>query len=76
MLHGLAVGHIYYFLVAVLPLQTHRQLLQTPQLLIDVFHGGDELEAVQELEEDSDDEEDVSDDEDDEDDTQQMEQEQ
>jgi len=37
---GLAVGHCYYFLVAVLPLQRGgRGLLKTPQFFIDWFHG-------------------------------------
>mmetsp|Transcript_10843 Transcript_10843/g.22274 ORF Transcript_10843/g.22274 Transcript_10843/m.22274 type:complete len:153 (-) Transcript_10843:280-738(-) len=41
MLHGIAVGHLYYFLVQVLPLQLpgNRQLLKTPNFLVEWFHG-------------------------------------
>ena len=38
LLHGLVLGHVYYFLASVLPQQQGYRLLQTPRILIDLFH--------------------------------------
>jgi Derlin-2/3 len=40
MLHGLAIGHLYYFLVDVFPQVYGRDLLVTPRFLIDKFGVG------------------------------------
>ena len=40
MIHGLAVGHIYYFLVDVMPQVYGKDVLQTPLFLIDYFGVG------------------------------------
>ena len=40
MLHGFALGHLYYFLVDVVPLVYGKDLLHTPQFLIDKFGIG------------------------------------
>lgn len=40
MLHGMAVGHIYYFLVDVIPVVYGKDFLRTPQFLIDYFGVG------------------------------------
>jgi Derlin-2/3 len=41
MLHGLAVGHLYYFLADVVPQVQGRDVLFTPQFLIDKFGVGE-----------------------------------
>lgn len=38
--HGSAVGHLYYFLADVVPLVYHKEVLHTPQFLIDQFGVG------------------------------------
>lgn len=40
MLHGMAIGHVYYFLADVFPQVQGRDLLVTPQFLIDYFGIG------------------------------------
>lgn len=40
MLHGLAVGHLYYFMVDVIPAVYGKDVLQTPRFLIDYFGVG------------------------------------
>jgi len=40
MLHGLVIGHIYYFLVDVIPVVYGKDIVQTPQFLIDYFGVG------------------------------------
>ena len=39
LVHGIAVGHLYYFLVDVFPVVYGKDILHTPQILIDVFGG-------------------------------------
>lgn len=39
--HGIAIGHIYYFLVEVVPSVYRKDVLHTPQLLIDYFGVGE-----------------------------------
>ena len=46
MLHGIAVGHIYYFLVDVVPMVYGNDVLHTPQLLIDYFGVGEYVPPV------------------------------
>lgn len=41
MIHGIIVGHIYYFLVDVVPMVYGKDILQTPQFLIDYFGVGE-----------------------------------
>jgi Derlin-2/3 len=41
MLHGLALGHIYYFLVDVIPVVYGKDFVQTPRFLIDYFGVGE-----------------------------------
>ena len=41
MLHGLAVGHLYYFLVDVVPQVQGKDILRTPQFLINQFGVGE-----------------------------------
>ena len=41
MCHGLAVGHFYYFLVDVVPQVQGKDILITPQFLIDYFGVGE-----------------------------------
>jgi Derlin-2/3 len=41
MIHGLAVGHIYYFLVDVVPVVYGKDILTTPQFMIDYFGVGE-----------------------------------
>jgi hypothetical protein len=41
LLHGLAVGHLYYFLAHVFPLVNGRDILVTPKFLIDQFGVGE-----------------------------------
>jgi Derlin-2/3 len=41
MLHGLAVGHLYYYLADVVPQVTGKDLLRTPQFLVDQFGVGE-----------------------------------
>lgn len=41
MLHGMAVGHFYYFLAEVVPQVQGRDILKTPQFLIDQFGIGE-----------------------------------
>merc|ERR1719203_1019498 len=38
--HGIAVGHLYYYLVDVVPLVYGKDVLQTPRFLIDYFGTG------------------------------------
>lgn len=45
MLHGLAVGHLFYFLVDVVPQVYGKDLLQTPLFLIDYFGVGQYQES-------------------------------
>jgi Derlin-2/3 len=45
MIHGIAVGHIYYFLVDVIPVVYGKDILHTPQFLIDFFGVGEYVEA-------------------------------
>mmetsp|Transcript_18624 Transcript_18624/g.26280 ORF Transcript_18624/g.26280 Transcript_18624/m.26280 type:complete len:297 (-) Transcript_18624:148-1038(-) len=40
-LHGLVLGHLYYFLVDVLPAVHGTQVLHTPEFLIDIFGIGE-----------------------------------
>jgi Derlin-2/3 len=40
MLHGLAMGHLYYFLVDVIPVVYGKDVLQTPRFLLDFFGVG------------------------------------
>ncbi|MEL7342702.1 MAG: hypothetical protein AAGM67_19615, partial [Bacteroidota bacterium] len=41
MIHGMAVGHLYYFMVDVIPVVYGRDVLQTPRFLIDYFGVGE-----------------------------------
>lgn len=41
MIHGIAIGHIYYFLVDVVPAVYGKDILHTPQFLIDFFGVGE-----------------------------------
>ncbi len=41
MIHGIVVGHLYYFLVDVVPLVYGKDILRTPQFLIDFFGIGE-----------------------------------
>ena len=41
MLHGIGIGHIYYFMVDVVPQVYGRDVLKTPQFLIDYFGVGE-----------------------------------
>jgi Derlin-2/3 len=41
MVHGLSVGHLYYFLVEVVPRVHGKDVLRTPQFLIDQFGVGE-----------------------------------
>ena len=41
MLHGLAVGHLYYYLADVVPQVTGKDIMKTPQFLIDYFGMGE-----------------------------------
>jgi Derlin-2/3 len=41
MLHGLAVGHLYYYLADVVPQVTGKDILRTPQFLVDQFGVGE-----------------------------------
>ena len=41
MLHGMAVAHLYYFLADVVPQVQGREVLQTPQFLIDRLGVGE-----------------------------------
>ena len=41
MCHGLAIGHLYYFLVDVFPQVQGKDILLTPQFLIDYFGIGE-----------------------------------
>lgn len=45
MLHGIAVGHIYYFLVDVVPTVYGKDVLHTPHFLIDLFGVGEYVQA-------------------------------
>lgn len=40
LLHGIAVGHLFYFLVDVVPIVYNKDLLHTPMFLIDYFGVG------------------------------------
>merc|ERR1712157_20739 len=40
LLHGIAVGHLFYFLVDVVPIVYRKDLLHTPQFLIDQLGVG------------------------------------
>lgn len=44
--HGIAVGHLYYYLVDVVPLVYGKDVLQTPQFLIDYFGVGEYVPPV------------------------------
>lgn len=44
MLHGIAIGHIYYFLVDVVPAVYGKDVLRTPQFLIDWFGVGEYIQ--------------------------------
>ena len=41
MIHGILVGHLYYFLVDVVPMVYGKDILRTPQFLIDYFGIGE-----------------------------------
>lgn len=41
MIHGIIVGHIYYFLVDVVPMVYGKDIMRTPQFLIDYFGIGE-----------------------------------
>jgi len=41
MLHGIAIGHLYYFLVDIVPVVYGRDILHTPAFLIDQFGVGE-----------------------------------
>lgn len=41
MIHGIIVGHIYYFLVDVVPMVYGKDIMRTPQFLIDYFGVGE-----------------------------------
>jgi Derlin-2/3 len=41
MLHGLAIGHLYYYLADVVPQVTGKDILRTPQFLVDQFGVGE-----------------------------------
>lgn len=41
MLHGMAIGHLYYFAVEVIPLAYGKDFLHTPNFLIDYFGVGE-----------------------------------
>lgn len=45
MLHGIAIGHIYYFLVDVVPAVYGKDVVHTPQFLIDFFGVGEYIQA-------------------------------
>jgi Derlin-2/3 len=45
MIHGIAIGHIYYFLVDVIPTVYGKDILHTPQFLIDFFGVGEYVQA-------------------------------
>lgn len=45
MLHGIAIGHIYYFLVDVVPAVYGKDVLHTPQFLIDWFGVGEYIQG-------------------------------
>ena len=40
-LHGIAIGHVYYFLADVYPQVSGKDILMTPKFLIDLFGIGD-----------------------------------
>jgi len=40
-LHGIVIGHLYYFLASVVPMVYGKDVLQTPQFLIDYFGIGE-----------------------------------
>ena len=40
LVHGLVIGHLYYFLVDVVPTMYGKDILHTPQFLIDYFGVG------------------------------------
>lgn len=46
MLHGIAIGHIYYFLVDVVPVVYGKDVLHTPQFLIDWFGVGEYVPPI------------------------------
>jgi Derlin-2/3 len=48
MIHGIAVGHIYYFLVDVIPVVYGKDILHTPQFLVDFFGVGEYVQAPRE----------------------------
>ena len=39
LIHGIVVGHLYYYLVEVVPTVLNRRILTTPRLLVDLFGG-------------------------------------
>jgi len=41
LIHGVAIGHVYYFLADVVPQLHGKDILQTPQFLIDRFGVGE-----------------------------------
>ena len=41
MLHGIAIGHIYYFLFDVIPFVYGKDVLKTPMFMIDYFGIGE-----------------------------------
>jgi Derlin-2/3 len=47
MIHGIAIGHIYYFLVDVIPAVYGKDVLTTPRFLIDYFGIGEFQPAQQ-----------------------------
>lgn len=50
MIHGMACGHLYYFLVDVIPVVYGKDVLQTPQFLLDYFGVGEYRPPAPEVE--------------------------
>lgn len=46
MLHGMAIGHIYYFLVDVFPVVYGKDILKTPTFLVETFGIGEYIPAA------------------------------
>ena len=41
MVHGILVGHVYYYLVEIVPTITGKRVLTTPRILVELLLGGD-----------------------------------
>ena len=61
MIHGIFVGHIYYYLVVVVPSVTGKHVLTTPRVLIDLIEGHGNGDEEEEGEDEDDDELDIDD---------------